>query len=56
MLKVGSEEVIVRLWRWLVMVLSFSAFYAAVAMVTRFRVLEARLEIGKEMIGKIMRF
>jgi hypothetical protein len=30
-----------RLWRWLVMVLSFSAVYAAVATVTRFRVLEA---------------
>jgi len=41
MLKAGSEEVIVRLWRWLVMVFSFSAVYAAVAMATRFRVLEA---------------
>jgi len=38
------------------MVLSFSAVYAAVAMVTRFRVLEALLEIVKEIIGRIMRF
>jgi hypothetical protein len=40
LLKVVSEEVIVRSWRWLVMVLSFSAVSAAVATVTRFRVLE----------------
>ena len=38
------------------MVLSFSAVYAAVAMVTRFRVLEALLEIMKEIIGIIVRF
>jgi len=38
------------------MVLSFSAVYAAVAMVTRFRVLEVLLEIMKEIVGKIMRF
>jgi hypothetical protein len=38
------------------MVLSFSAVYAAVATVTRFRVLEALLEIMKEIIGKIVRF
>jgi hypothetical protein len=41
LLKAGLKEVIMRLWRWLVMVLSFSAVYAAVATVTRFRVLEA---------------
>ena len=47
---VGSEEGIV--------VLSFSAVYATVAMVTRFRVLEALfffLEIVKEIEGKIVR-
>jgi len=38
------------------MVLSFSAVYMAVAMVTRFRVLEALLEIVKEIIGNIVRF
>jgi hypothetical protein len=38
------------------MVLSFSAVYAVVATVTRFRVLEALLEIVKEIIGKIVRF
>jgi len=37
-------------------VLSFSVVYAAVATVTRFRVLEALLEIVKMIIGKIMRF
>jgi len=52
----GSEEGTVRSWRWLVMVLSFSAVYMAVATVTRFRVLEALLEIVKEIVGKIMRF
>jgi len=39
--KADWEEVIMRLLRWLVMVLSFSAVYTAVAMVTGFRVLEA---------------
>jgi hypothetical protein len=38
------------------MVLSFSAIYAAVAMVTRFRDLEALLQIVKEIVGKIVRF
>jgi len=38
------------------MVLSFSAVYMAVATVTRFRVLEALLEIVKEIVGNIMRF
>jgi len=38
------------------MVLSFSVVYAAVAMVTRIRVLEALLEIVKEIVGKIVRF
>jgi hypothetical protein len=38
------------------MVLSFSAVYAAVATVTRFRILEDHLEIVKEIIGKIRRF
>jgi len=56
LLNAGSEEVIMRSWRWLMMVLSFIAVYAAVATVTRFRVLEALLEIVKEIIGKIMRF
>ena len=56
LLKAGSEEVIVRSWRWLVMVLSFSAVYAAVATVTRFRVLEDVLEIVKEILEKIVRF
>jgi len=56
LLKAGSEEVIVRSWRWLVMVLSFSPVYAAVATVTRFRVPEALLEIVKEIVGKIVRF
>jgi hypothetical protein len=37
------------------MVLHFSAVYAAVATVTRFRVFEALLEIVKEIIGKIVR-
>jgi len=36
------------------MVLSFSALYMAVATVTRFRVLEALLEIVKEIVGKIV--
>jgi len=47
LLKAGSEEVIMRSWRWLMMVLSFSAVYVAVATVTRYRVLEALLEIVK---------
>ena len=38
------------------MVLSFSAVYTAVATVTRFRVLEALLEIVKEIVGNILRF
>jgi len=37
------------------MVLSFSAVYAVVATVTRFRVLEALLVIVKEIMGKIVR-
>jgi hypothetical protein len=41
LLKPDSEEVIKTLLRWLVMVLSFSAVYTAVATVTGFRVLEA---------------
>jgi len=56
LLKAGLEEVIVRLWRWLVMVLSYSALYAVVAMVTRFGVHKALLEIVKEIVGKIVRF
>jgi hypothetical protein len=56
LLKAGSEEVIVRSWRWLVMVLSFSAVYAGVPTVTRFRVLEALLGIVKVIVGKIVRF
>jgi len=56
LLKAGSEEVIVRLCRWLMMVLSSSAFYAAVATVTRFRVRETLLEIVAEIVGKIVRF
>jgi len=56
LLKAGSKEVILRSWRWLVMLLSISAVYSAVATVTRFRVLEALLEIVKEIVGKIMRF
>jgi hypothetical protein len=55
-LNASSGEVITRLWRWLVPVLTFSAVYAAVAMVTRCRVLEALLEIVKEIVGKIMGF
>jgi len=55
-LRAGLEEVIVRSWRWLVMVLSFSAVYAAVVTVTRFRVLEALLEIVKEIVGGMVRF
>jgi hypothetical protein len=55
LLNASLEEVIVRSWRWLMMVLSFSAVYAAVATVTRFRVLEALLVIVKEIIGKIVR-
>jgi len=39
--KVGSEDVIGRLWRWLVMVFSSSAVYAPVTTVARFRVLQA---------------
>jgi hypothetical protein len=38
------------------MVLSFSIVFAAVAKVTRFRVLKALLEIVKEIVGKIMSF
>jgi len=38
------------------MVLIFSAVYASVATVTRIRVLEALLEIVKEIVGKIVRF
>ena len=38
------------------MVLSFSVVYAAVATVTRFRFLEALLEIVKEIVGKIVSF
>jgi len=56
LLKGGSEEVIVRLCRWLMMVLSSSAFNAAVATVTRFRVCETLLEIVAEIVGKIVRF
>jgi hypothetical protein len=36
-------------------VLSFSVVYAVVAMVTRFRVLEALLKIVKEIAGKIVK-
>ena len=36
--------------------LSFIAIYAAVAMVIRFRVHEALLEIVKEIVGKVVRF
>jgi len=50
LLKVGSEEVIMK------MVLSVSAVSAAVAMVIRFGVHEALLEIVKEIVGKIVRF
>jgi len=56
LLNAGSEDVIVRSWRWLVMELRFRAIYAAVATVTRYRVLEALLDIVKEITGKIMRF
>jgi len=38
------------------MVLSFSAVYAAVVTVTRFSVLDALVEIGKDIVGKIVRF
>jgi len=38
------------------MMLSSSAVYAVVATVTRFRVLEALLEIVKEIVGNIVRF
>ena len=37
------------------MVLSFGVVYAVVAMVTRFRVLEAVLKIVKEIAGKIVK-
>jgi hypothetical protein len=37
------------------MVLSFSVVYAVVAMVMRFRVLEALLKSVKEIAGKIMK-
>jgi len=50
LLKVGLEEVIME------MVLNFSAVYAAVATVIRFRVLQALSEIVKEIVGKIVRF
>jgi hypothetical protein len=36
--------------------LSFGASYAAVTMMLRLRVLEALLEIMKEIVGKILRF
>jgi len=49
-------EVIVTLWRWLVIVFNFRAVYAAVAKVARFRVFEALLDIVKEIIGKIVRY
>jgi hypothetical protein len=39
-----------------IVVLSFSVVYAVVAMVTRFRVLEALFKIVKEIVGKIVRF
>ena len=39
-----------------IVVLSFSVLFAIVAMVTRFRVLEAHLMIVKEIVGKIVRF
>ena len=38
------------------MVLSFSVVYVAVATVTRCRVLEALLEIVKEIVGRLVRF
>jgi hypothetical protein len=38
-----------------IVVLSFSVVYAVVAMVTRFRVLEALLKIVKEIAGKIVK-
>jgi len=60
LLKAGSEEVfeedIVRSRGLLDMVLSLSVVYAVVATVTSFRVIEALLEIVKEIIGKIVRF
>ena len=44
-----------RSWRWLVMLLCFSANLVAVSTVTRFSVLEALLEVKKKMVGKIVR-
>jgi len=38
------------------MIFSFSAVYAAVATVTRFRFLEPLSEVVKEIVGKIVRF
>jgi len=44
-----------RLWRWLVMVLSVSGVNAVVATVTRFRVLKALVVIMNEILGKMVR-
>jgi hypothetical protein len=54
--RVRVAQLIVDLQFCRCMVLSFSVVYAAVATVTRFRVLEALLEIVKEIVGKIVRF
>jgi hypothetical protein len=41
LLKVSLEVLIVRSWTWLVMLLSLSSIYAAVAKVTRCTIVEA---------------
>jgi hypothetical protein len=46
-LKAGFGEVIVGSWSWLMMVLSFIVVYAAVAIVTKFRVSEALFGDGE---------
>ena len=46
-LMLGSQKVIMRSWRWLIMGLNFSVVYAAVGTVTWFRVLEALLAVVK---------
>ena len=60
LLQAGSEEVfaedIVISWGLLVMVLSLSDVYEVVATVMRFRVVEALLEVVREIVEKMVRF
>jgi len=54
LLTTDSEEFIPRSWRWYLIVFRFNSVYAAVAMVTSFRVPKALLEMVKQFTGKLV--